>query len=98
MIKLRRIKTGEFKIQDSISLYKFLQLDFLDMQDKIISIEDLYKDSKKINLSEYDYEKLLNGVKIKTEINQGICRIYQDLRYKGLGKVEDNLISRFVIE
>ena len=90
MIKLRRIKTGEFKIQDSISLYKFLQLDFLDMQDKIISIEDLYKDSKKINLSEYDYEKLLNGVKIKTEINQGICRIYQDLRYKGLGKVEDN--------
>ena len=98
MTKLRRVKTGEFDIEDSVPLYEFLKLDFLDMQDRIIAIEDLFKDSKKVNLNKEEYERFLNGIKIKTELNPGICRVYQDLRYKGLGKVEDNMLSRFVIE
>lgn len=98
MTKLRRVKTGEFDIEDSVSIYEFLKLDFLDMQDRIIAIENLFKDSKKVNLNEEEYERFLNGIKIKTEINSGICRVYQDLRYKGLGKVDDNMLSRFVIE
>lgn len=98
MIELRRLKTGNFDIEDSIGLYEFLKFDYLEMLDKIISIEDLYKDSKKINLNDKEYDKFLNGMEIKTEISEGIVRVYQNLRYKGLGKVKNNILKRFVIE
>ena len=97
MTELRRLKTGNFDIDDSIELYEFLKFDYLDMLDKIISIEDLYKDSKKINLNDKEYDKFLNGMEIKTEISEGIVRVYQNLRYKGLGKVKNNILKRFVI-
>lgn len=98
MIELKRLKTGNFDIEDSIDLYEFLNLEYLDMLDKIISIEDLYKDSKKINLKDKDYDKFLNGIAIKSDIQNGIVRVYENLRYKGLGKVNDNLLKRFIIE
>lgn len=98
MVELRRTKTGNFDIDDSIKLYDFLKLGFLDMQDKIISIEDLYKDSKKVNLNEDEYERFLNGIKINFEAPSGVVRVYQELRYKGIGKVENNLLSRFIVE
>lgn len=98
MTELRRLKTGNFDIEDSIDLYEFLKFDYLDMLDKIISIEELYKDSKKINLNDKEYDKFLNGMEIKTDIPEGIVRVYQNLRYKGLGKVKNNILKRFVIE
>lgn len=98
MIELRRLETGNFDIEDSIDLYEFLKFDYLDMLDKIISIEELYKDSKKINLNDKEYDKFLNGMEIKTDIPEGIVRVYQNLRYKGLGKVKNNILKRFVIE
>lgn len=98
MIELKRLKTGDFDINDSIDLYEFLNLEYLDMLDKIVSIEELYKDSKKINLKDKDYDKFLNGIDIKTDVPNGIVRVYENLRYKGLGKVNDNLLKRFIIE
>lgn len=98
MIELKRLKTGDFDINDSIDLYEFLNLEYLDMLDKIVSIEELYKDSKKINLKDKDYDKFLNGISIKTDVPNGIVRVYENLRYKGLGKVNDNLLKRFIIE
>ncbi len=98
MTELRRLKTGNFDITGSIDLYEFLKLDYLDMLDKIITIENLYNDSKKINLDKNEYENLLNGIPIKTDINDGIVRIYSESRYKGLGKIKDNNLKRFIIE
>lgn len=98
MIELKRLKTGDFDINDSIDLYEFLNLEYLDMLDKIVSIEELYKDSKKINLKDKGYDKFLNGIAIKTDVPNGIVRVYENLRYKGLGKVNDNLLKRFIIE
>ena len=98
MIDLKRLKTGDFDINDSIDLYEFLNLEYLDMLDKIVSIEELYRDSKKINLKDKDYDKFLNGIAIKTDVPNGIVRVYENLRYKGLGKVNDNLLKRFIIE
>ena len=98
MIELKRLKTGDFDINDSIDLYEFLNLEYLDRLDKLVSIEELYKDSKKINLKDKDYDKFLNGIAIKTDVPNGIVRVYENLRYKGLGKVNDNLLKRFIIE
>lgn len=98
MIELRRLKTGDFDIEDSVDLYEFLKFEYLDMLDRIISIEDLYKDSKKVNLKDEEYDKFLNGMELKTEIPEGIVRVYQNLRYKGLGKVKNDMLKRFVVE
>ncbi len=98
MIELKRLKTGNFDIDDSIDLYDFLNLEYLEMLDRITSIENLYKDSKKVDLNEKDYEKFLNGIIINTDIQNGIVRVYENLRYKGLGKITDNSLKRFIIE
>ena len=98
MTELKRIKSGEIDLENSIELYEFLKLEYLDMLDKIVSIEDMYKDSKKINLNEKEYDMFLNGIKIKTQTSDGIARVYLNQRYKGLGKISDNLLKRFIIE
>lgn len=98
MTELRRIKTGDFDILESIELYEFLKLEYLDMLDKIISIEELYKDSKKININNDEYERFLNGMQLNVDAYDGITRVYENMRYKGLGKVKDNILKRFIIE
>ena len=68
------------------------------MLDKIISIEEYYKEAKKVVLDESDYSKFLNGVVLDLETNEKIVRIYLKNTYKGLGIVEDNKLKRYIIE
>lgn len=98
MMELRRIRTGNFSIEDSIPLYDYLNLEYFDMLDKIISIEEYYKEAKKVVLDESDYSKFLNGVVLDLETNEKIVRIYLKNTYKGLGIVEDNKLKRYIIE
>lgn len=98
MIELRRTKTGSFDIKDSIALYDFLKLEYFDMLNKIISIEEYYKEAKKIILDKDEYNKFLNGVIIDCETNDKIVRVYSNNIYRGLGTVEDNKLKRYIIE
>jgi tRNA pseudouridine55 synthase len=98
MTELERVETGNFKIQDSIKLYDFLKLEYTDMLDKIISIEDYYKDSKKVNLDQKLYEKFLNGVKLEVDTSETLVRVYCENRYKGLGIIENKELKRYIIE
>ena len=98
MTELRRTQTGNFKIEDSIPLYDFLKLDYLNMLDRIISIEDYYEDNKKITLSDDELNKFLNGVKIEVESSNQIVRVYNKNRFIGLGNIEDKNLKRFIVE
>ena len=98
MTELRRTRTGNFKIEDSIPLYDFLKLDYLEMLNKIISIEDYYEDNKKITLNDEELHKFLNGVKIEVESSDQIVRVYNKGKYIGLGTVEDKVLKRFIVE
>ena len=98
MTELRRTRTGNFKIEDSIPLYDFLRLDYLEMLDRIISIEDYYEDSKKITLTDEELHKFLNGVKIEVESSDQIVKVYNKSKYIGLGTVEDKVLKRFIVE
>ncbi len=57
MVELRRIKQGNFKIEDSTPLDNI----------KIISLEEILKDYCKVEVDEELYKKISNGVKIKNE-------------------------------
>ena len=98
MCELRRLKTGNFDIKDSISLYDFLKLDFEKMQEKIISIEEYYKDSKRLNLSKEEFVNFVNGVKFDIDTQEDIVRIYFNNSFKGLGIVENNVMKRYIVE
>lgn len=98
MTELERLQTGHFKIENSIKLYDFLKLSFEQMQEKIISIEDYYKDSKKVILNEAEFRKFLNGAKFDINTKDKIVRVYFNDLYKGLGIVENNVMKRYIVE
>ena len=98
MTELERLQTGHFKIENSIKLYDFLKLSFGQMQEKIISIEDYYKDSKKVILNEAEFRKFLNGAKFDINTKDKIVRVYFNDLYKGLGIVENNVMKRYIVE
>ncbi len=98
MTELQRVRTGDFGIKDSVKLYDFLKLDYDDMIKEIITIEDYYSNSKKVNLDSDAYNKFLNGIKLDVDTNETIVRVYSESRYKGLGIVEDKELKRYIIE
>lgn len=98
MTELRRTKTGSFAIEDSIPLYDFLKLDYMEMLDRIITIEDHYIENKKITLSDDELGKFLNGVKLEVQSSDQIVRVYNKGKYIGLGTVKDKNLKRFIIE
>lgn len=99
MTELRRLKTGNFDISNSIKLYDFLKLEYENMQENIISIEEYYKNSKKVNFTSKDeFTKFLNGVKFEANTQEKIVRIYFNNKFMGLGIVEDKVMKRYIIE
>ena len=98
MLELRRIKTGNFAIEDSIALYDFLKLEYFDMLNKIVSIEEYYKEAKKVILTSEDYNKFLNGVKLECETQEKIVRVYVEKVYHGRGVVENNALKIYIVE
>lgn len=98
MTELRRLRAGNFTVEDSIPLYDFLQLDYLDMLDKIVSIEEYYEENKKITLNDDELGRFLNGVKMEVESSDQIVRVYNKGKYIGLGTVEDKVLKRYIIE
>lgn len=98
MISLIRLKSGDFDIDDSIELNNFLKLEYNDMVKKIIKIEDCYKENSKILLEKEEYDKFLNGVLLEQDMQDKIVRIYVDNKFVGLGKVQDKVLKRFIIE
>ena len=99
MTELRRIKTGNFIIDDSINLYDFLKLEYDDMLDKITSIEQYYINSRKVNFTtKEEYTKFVNGVKFEANTQDKIVRIYFNNNFKGLGIVENKIMKRYIVE
>ena len=98
MTDLRRIRTGRFDEKQSVKLYDFLKLDYEEMINKIIPIEEYFKEYKKVNLDDDMYNKFLNGVKFDIDTQDKFVRIYQNNIFRGLGVVEDKIMKRFLVE
>ncbi len=98
MVELTRLKNGNFDINDSISLYDFLKLDYEDMKKQVVSIEDYYKDLKKISLKKEEYSKYLNGVKLSFDEQDKLVRVYNGSKYSGLGEIKDGKLKRYIVE
>ena len=86
MSYLRRIKTGEFQIENAITLEEI-------SEEKIISIEKLF--DNKIIL-EKDVDKLLNGMALAYDKPDGLYNLYTN-QYIGIGRIKDKKLKREII-
>ena len=99
MTELTRLKSGDFKIEDSIDLQEFLKLQYPEMLAKIITIEEYYKEYKKVNLSEKECENFINGMSINIEgYENKIVRVYKEKKFIGIGTVKENKLKRYIVE
>jgi len=95
MKELNRTKVGKFNIQNSISIEE-LEHNKEKIQEKIISMQEIFKEYPTIKLQKNELEKFLNGVKINIKLNDGIYNIYEK-EYIGIGIVKDNKLKRDII-
>ena len=94
MASLERLKVGKFMLEDSISIDN---LENDNIETHIIPIEEIFKNSDKIELNHRKLELFLNGVKLTQKFPDGVYRIYCENKFIGTGIIKENLLKRDVI-
>ena len=100
MKELNRIEVGNFNISESINIDDLIKHkeDKKYIEQKLISIEQLFIEKPKYILNEKQYLLYLNGVRLTINQKDGLYRIYTyDNKFIGLGIVKDNLLKRDVV-
>ena len=96
MKELRRIKVGEFDIKDTVSIEEIKNNKNL-LKEKLISIEELFKNKPKIELPDKELELFLNGIRLNKNYEDEIYRVYNKNKFIGLGILENNKFKRDII-
>ena len=99
MSNLVRIKVGKFSIQDSISIDDLIHANNPKekLEEKIITIEELFENVKKIELNQKSLSLFLNGVKISEFKADGIYRIYCNADFIGIGSIKNERLKREIV-
>ncbi len=99
MKELQRIKVGEFEINNTVTVeeLKRYEEDKEKIENKIITIEQIFKNKEKIELDNKQLQLFLNGVKLTMNLKDDIYRVYNNSKFIGLGIVNKNLLKRDVI-
>lgn len=94
MKELQRTSVNQFNIKDSISLE---ELENINVLEKIISIEEIFKDKLRIDLNNRKLELFLNGVQLTHDLEDELYRIYNNNNFIGLGIVKNKLLKRDIV-
>lgn len=106
MKELNRTKVGDFKIEDSIKVKELEEKILKHNLSKIITIEELFKEKEKVELTDNEIKKYLNGVQIPVnEIysktnnnnNEEVCRVYYKNKFIGLGVIKNEKLKRDIV-
>lgn len=95
MKELNRTKVGIFNIENSLSIEDIESFQE-NIEEKIITMQQLFGKYPIINLQKSELEKFLNGVKINIKLQDGIYNIYEE-NYIGIGIIKDNKLKRDII-
>lgn len=82
MSSLRRTRVGNFTLEDV---------------GRIIELEEILKNEQEYSLKENELNKLINGVKILTNLKDGLVRVYENNKFIGVGEVQDKKLKRKII-
>ena len=99
MSELKRIKVGNFDIEDSIKIQelkdKFDNVEWLNKH--FITLEKLFEKKSEIMLDNYKLKLFLNGVQLSENKEDNLYRIYSNKKFIGIGIVKNQLLKRDII-
>lgn len=96
MKDLRRTQVGDFYIDQATKIEDIQKQPEL-LQEKIITIEQFFKDKQDIQLTDKKLELFLNGVQLTNPLSDGIYKIYQEGEFIGTGTIKNHLLKRDII-
>lgn len=96
MKELNRLQVGKFSIKDAITIEELEKLNQAQLQNKVITIEEFFKDLPKIELDEKNLKKFLNGMLLEKQNKDGLYNIYSE-KYIGLGIIHNKKLKRDII-
>lgn len=94
MAELERLKVGKFILKNAVSID---DLEKENIEKNIITIEEIFKNNEKINLTRKKLELFLNGVQITYDSPDGVYKIYCENKFIGTGTIKEKLLKRDVI-
>ena len=94
MKELQRTKVGTFTIEQSVLVEDLTKE---NIEEHIITIENLFKNLEHIKLNERKLQLFLNGVKLSFDLKDGIYKIYSNQQFIGIGILKDHLLKRDIV-
>ena len=94
MKNLERLQVGEFNIEKSVLID---DVNIENIEKYLYTLEDILKDTPKLNLNPKKLKLFLNGVQLTVKEAEGLYKIYVDNKFIGTGTVKKNLLKRDII-
>ena len=94
MKELQRTKVGTFTIEQSVLVEDLTKE---NIEEHIITIENLFKNLEHIKLNERKLQLFLNGVKLSFDLKDGLYKIYSNQQFIGIGIVKDKFLKRDIV-
>ena len=96
MKELNRLQVGKFKIENSIKVEDLE--DIGKIKQGIITIEEIFSKNNSIIINDKDLKRFLNGISLKCELEDGVCRVYNSSNeFIGTATVKGKLAKRDII-
>ena len=100
MKELERLQVGRFNIENSIKIGELKEHkdDLRFIEKHFIGFEELLKDNPSCELTDKEVIQFLNGMKLKKDIQDGICRIYRvDNTFIGTAESKNGFLKRDIV-
>ena len=94
MKNLKRLQVGEFNIKDAVYIDK---IDLKNVNDHLITPEEILRGIPCINLGEKKLKLFLNGVQLTANNIDGLYKIYVANKFIGTGTIKKGLLKRDII-
>ena len=94
MKNLKRLQVGEFNIKDAVYID---DIDLKNVNDYLITLEEILREIPCINLDEKKLKLFLNGVQLTDNNIDGLYKIYVANKFIGTGTIKKGLLKRDII-
>ncbi len=94
MKNLKRLQVGKFNIKDAVYID---DIDLKNVNDHLITLEEILKETPCINLGEKKLKLFLNGVQLTDNNIDGLYKIYVANKFIGTGTIKKGLLKRDII-
>ena len=94
MKNLKRLQVGKFNIKDAVYID---DIDLKNVNDHLITLEEILKETPCINLGEKKLKLFLNGVQLTANNIDGLYKIYVANKFIGTGTIKKGLLKRDII-